>query len=171
MVQTQATLIQWLRLKLGDISDILPILSDMEYAALIEEQIDIQNTPIETLDRIDLLRFAAMSILMKLSYQGNEKLGRWEVFGSQVFKQYKEAMTLLLDQLKKPDRTVLMPFFGGISTVRRQLDNENPLVLPFAFNFKEEYPDGYKEGGRVFANEYVETGVRYGDANGVHFIE
>lgn len=114
MVQTQATLIQWLRLKLGDSSDILPILSDMEYAALIEEQIDIQNTPIETLDRIDLLRFAAMSILMKLSYQGNEKLGRWEVFGSQVFKQYKEAMTLLLDQLKKPDRTVLMPFFGGI---------------------------------------------------------
>ena len=36
MVQTQATLIQWLRLKLGDSSDILPILSDMEYAALID---------------------------------------------------------------------------------------------------------------------------------------
>lgn len=141
----QSKLISWLRLKLGDSSDILPILSDAEYAALIDEQIEINGTTIETIDRIDLLRFAAISILMKLSYQGNEKLGRWEVFGSQVFKQYKEAMLLLLDQLKKPDTTVLMPYFGGVSSVRRQLDNDNPLLVPFAFDFKEAEKDNTKE--------------------------
>ena len=141
----QSKLISWLRLKLGDSSDILPILSDAEYAALIDEQIEINGTTLETIDRIDLLRFAAISILMKLSYQGNEKLGRWEVFGSQVFKQYKEAMLLLLDQLKKPDTTVLMPYFGGVSSVRRQLDNDNPLLVPFAFNFKETEKDDTKD--------------------------
>ena len=146
----QNKLISWLRLKLGDSSDILPILTDLEYSALIEEQLELNNTTIETIDKIDLLRFAAVSILMKLSYQGNEKLGRWEVFGSQVFRQYKEAMTVLLDQLKKPDTTVLMPYFGGVSSVRRELDNDNPLLVPFAFNFKEAEQDSLKDCTRLF---------------------
>lgn len=111
--------IQMLRLEVADTDINFPILSDDEYAYLLEKNNDSMRTA--ALD-------AARIILLKLSINsGDQTVDIFSVKGSKAAEQYRESLKLFL---KNPDLNPVlnkaMPYAGGISKADMAENIANP---------------------------------------------
>lgn len=93
------------RLIVGDIWDDMEMLSDADYQYFLDKYNGKENRA--ALD-------AARAILFKLARLTRERTGDIEVYGSEWFKNYRNA---LQDIVKNPELSlsVAMPYAGGIS--------------------------------------------------------
>jgi len=104
-----------IRLNVGDTDTSLEYLSDAEYTYLLTKNSSNElNASIE----------AARIILFHLSRFTRERAGLIEVYGSERFKQYKDA---LLEWLNNPslNSVVAVPYAGGISVEDMQANADN----------------------------------------------
>lgn len=94
-----------IRLVTGDVWDDVEYLTDNDYQYYLD-----RNEGNERRAALDCMR----SILLKLSRGARERTGDIEVYGSEYFKNYLQALTLVL---KNPDiaLSLAVPYAGGIS--------------------------------------------------------
>lgn len=119
------TLIQEVRLSVGDVDPALPILSDEEYDYFLEK--NYSSVRRASLD-------AARTILFKLSISAtDETVDILSIKGSKAASAYKEALQLYL---RSPDLnpvyTSVSGYAGGISKTDYQaniLDSDNKAVI------------------------------------------
>jgi hypothetical protein len=104
-----------LRLITGDVWDDMEYLTDNDYLYYLE-----RNENKEKRAAIDCMR----SILLKLTRGARERTGDIEVYGSEYFKNYLQALTLIL---KNPDisLSLAVPYAGGISKSDMYLNDAN----------------------------------------------
>ena len=93
-----------LRLEFGDTDEYVCWLTDEDYQYYIDN-----NT-----SNSALIRKVGNAILMRLARETRERSGQEEKYGSEAFKNYKEALLL---KLKDPAFGMLAPisYFGGIN--------------------------------------------------------
>lgn len=103
------------RLITGDIWDDMEYLTDNDYQYYLT-----RNDNNERRASIDCMR----SILLKLTRGARERTGDIEVYGSEYFKNYLQALTLIL---KNPDIAISLavPYAGGISKSDMYLNDAN----------------------------------------------
>ena len=103
------------RLNVGDIWQDMELLSDADYQYFLDKYSG--SVPRATLD-------AARAILFKISRFSRERTGDIEVYGSEWFKNYRNA---LMDMVKNPElsMSVAMPYAGGISKEDMRANDEN----------------------------------------------
>lgn len=94
-----------MRIDTGDTWDDMEYLTDNDYQYYLD-----RNEGSEKRATIDAMR----AILFKLSRGARERTGDIEVYGSEYFKNYLQALTLIL---KNPDimLSLARPYAGGIS--------------------------------------------------------
>lgn len=94
-----------IRLDTGDTWEDMEYLTDNDYQYYLD-----RNNGNEKRATIDSMR----AILFKLSRGARERTGDIEVYGSEYFKNYLQALTLIL---KNPDiqLSLAVPYAGGIS--------------------------------------------------------
>lgn len=136
-----------IRLITGDIWDDMEYLTDNDYQYYLD-----RNENNERRAALDCMR----SILLKLSRGARERTGDIEVYGSEYFKNYLQALMLVL---KNPDiaLSLAVPYAGGISKTDMFLNDLNPdsptrsIYIGFADHQKlynqcnpdEQYYGGY----------------------------
>lgn len=105
-----------LRLVTGDVWDDMEYLTDADYQYYL-----VRNEGNERRAGLDAMR----AILFKLSRGARERAGDIEVYGSEYFKNYLQALTLVL---KNPDITLSLavPYAGGISKSDMYANDMNP---------------------------------------------
>lgn len=99
--------IQKVRLNVGDTNPDFPILSNEDYEYFLEmENGSIKRASIR----------AAQALLFNIARYMRERTGEIEVYGSDYFKNYLEALKLFLNNsLLSPAINSAMPYAGGIS--------------------------------------------------------
>lgn len=107
-----------MRIDTGDTWDDMEYLTDNDYQYYLD-----RNNGNEKRATIDAMR----AILFKLTRGARERTGDIEVYGSEYFKNYLQALTLIL---KNPDITLSLavPYAGGISKgdmFENDLDSDN----------------------------------------------
>jgi hypothetical protein len=104
------------RLYCGDIWDDMEYLTDADYQFYIDRMNGNENRA-----SLECMR----AILFKLSRGAREKTGDIEVFGSEYFKNYLAALTLVL---KNPEAVISLavPYAGGISKKDMLTNDLNP---------------------------------------------
>lgn len=112
------TLIQQVKIEVGDLDPALPILSDDEYEYfLTKNNLSVRRASLD----------AAKTILFKLSMRTRERVDIFDIYGHQAAQNYIEALKLFL---RNPDlNTVLQSvslYAGGISKSDMIANNENP---------------------------------------------
>lgn len=112
------TLVQQVRIEVGDLDPALPILSDDEYEYFLTKN----NSSVRraSLD-------AAKTILFKLSMRTRERVDIFDIYGHQAAQNYIEALKLFL---RNPDLNAVLQnvslYAGGISKSDMIANNENP---------------------------------------------
>lgn len=101
----QNNVVDRVRLVTGDIWDDMEYLTDGDYQYYLDRYEGNERRA-----ALDAMR----SILLKLSRGARERTGDIEVYGSEYFKNYLQALTLIL---KNPDiaLSLAVPYAGGIS--------------------------------------------------------
>lgn len=138
-----------LRLVTGDIWDDMEYLTDRDYEFYL-----VRNNGNERRAGLDAMR----AILFKLSRGARERAGDIEVYGSEYFKNYLAALTLVL---KNPDisLSLAVPYAGGISKSDMLQNDMNPdsptrqIYIGFADHqklYNQHNPrDQYLEYGQI----------------------
>lgn len=105
-----------LRLVTGDIWDDMEYLTDNDYQYYL-----VRNNGNEKRAGLDAMR----AILLKLTRGARERAGDIEVYGSEYFKNYLQALTMIL---RNPELTysLAMPYAGGISKSDMLKNDMNP---------------------------------------------
>lgn len=133
------------RLNVGDIWDDIEMLSDADYQYFLDATTGNENRA--TMD-------AARAILFKLTRFSRERTGDIEVYGSDWFKQYRDALMMIL---KDPNIAISLavPYAGGISKSdmrSNDLNSDNvtrSIYIGFSAGRKlydqcnPEYPDNF----------------------------
>lgn len=122
------------RLNVGDIWTDIEMLSDADYQYFLDKYDGGENRA--SLD-------AARAILFKLSRMSRERAGDIEVYGSDWYRQYKEALLLFI---KNPDLAISLavPYAGGISKSDMRSNDSNPD------NSTREIYIGFSEGRKLY---------------------
>lgn len=111
--------ISMLRLRCGDVRDI-PLLPDEVYqSALSEKNGNMKAAAI----------LCSQYILAQLAFDSQSRLGVIEVYGNQVFQQYKEYLVMVT---KNPD-------FASISPIPYSGDNGLTPIIEFKKHWDREY--------------------------------
>lgn len=144
-----------LRLITGDIWDDMEYLTDNDYAYFLS-----RNNGNVRRSGLDAMR----AILFKLSRGARERAGDIEVYGSEYFKNYLAALTLII---KNPDITlsIAMPYAGGISKGDMLANDLNPdsptrsIYIGFADHRKlyNQHNPGPQYTDRGYAGGYWDT--------------
>jgi hypothetical protein len=123
------------RLMVGDIWDDMEMLTDADYQYFLDKFNNNENRA--ALD-------AARAILFKLARLTRERTGDIEVYGSEWFKNYRQA---LQDMVKNPELSIsiAVPYAGGISKsdmLNNDLNNDNAVREIFiGFNANKKLYD------------------------------
>lgn len=122
------------RLNVGDIWPDIEMLADADYQYFLDIHDGNENRA--TLD-------AARAILFKLARYSRERTGDIEVYGSDWFKQYRDALLLMI---KNPDMAISLavPYAGGISKSDMRSNDANPD------NVTREIYIGFGEGRKLY---------------------
>lgn len=133
------------RLNVGDIWQDMELLSDTDYQYFLDKYSGSVRRA--TLD-------AARAILFKISRFSRERTGDIEVYGSEWFKNYRNA---LMDMVKNPElsMSVAMPYAGGISKEDMRANDEN------SDNVTRDTYIGFTEGKKL----YDQTNPRDSESN------
>jgi hypothetical protein len=133
------------RLNVGDIWQDMELLSDADYQYFLDKYSGSVRRA--TLD-------AARAILFKISRFSRERTGDIEVYGSEWFKNYRNA---LMDMVKNPElsMSVAMPYAGGISKEDMRANDEN------SDNVTRDTYIGFTEGKKL----YDQTNPRDSESN------
>jgi hypothetical protein len=134
------------RLAVGDIWDDMEMLTDADYQYFLDRNDGNENRA--TLD-------AARAILFKLTRMTRERTGDIEVYGGEWFKNYKDALLLIL---KDPNAAISLavPYAGGISKsdmFKNDADCDNVV---------REINIGYSQSRRLYDNTYPSSGPHNG---------
>lgn len=134
------------RLAVGDIWSDMEMLTDADYEYFLERNNANENRA--TLD-------AARAILFKLTRMTRERTGDIEVYGSEWFKNYKDALLLIL---KDPNAAISLavPYAGGISKSDMLANDLN------SDNVVREINIGYSQSRRLYDNAYPSSGPHNG---------
>ena len=110
--------VQKVRIEVADLDPGLPLLSDGEYAYLLEKN----NNSI-----LRAAADAARIILLKLSQQGDETVSIFSIRGSKAAESYRLALELYI---KNPQLNALynnlQGYFGGVSVSDMEANVANP---------------------------------------------
>jgi hypothetical protein len=133
------------RLNVGDIWQDMELLSDADYQYFLDKYSGSVRRA--TLD-------AARDILFKISRFSRERTGDIEVYGSEWFKNYRNA---LMDMVKNPElsMSVAIPYAGGISKDDMRANDEN------SDNVTRDTYIGFAEGKKL----YDQTNPRDSESN------
>jgi hypothetical protein len=140
------------RLAVGDIWDDMEMLTDADYQYFLDRNDGNENRA--TLD-------AARAILFRLTRMTRERTGDIEVYGGDWFKNYKDALLLIL---KDPNAAISLavPYAGGISKSDMFANDTN------GDNVVREINIGYSQSRRLYDNTYPSSGPHNGgDCYGV----
>jgi hypothetical protein len=134
------------RLAVGDIWDDMEMLTDADYQYFLDRNDGNENRT--TLD-------AARAILFRLTRMTRERTGDIEVYGGDWFKNYKEALLLIL---KDPNAAISLavPYAGGISKSDMFANDAN------CDNVVREINIGYSQSRRLYDNTYPSSGPHNG---------
>lgn len=134
------------RLAVGDIWDDMEMLTDADYQYFLDRNDGNENRA--TLD-------AARAILFRLTRMTRERTGDIEVYGGDWFKNYKDALLLIL---KDPNAAISLavPYAGGISKADMFANDANPD------NVVREINIGYSQSRRLYDNTYPSSGPHNG---------
>ena len=134
------------RLAVGDIWDDMEMLTDADYQYFLDRNDGNENRA--TLD-------AARAILFRLTRMTRERTGDIEVYGGDWFKNYKDALLLIL---KDPNAAISLavPYAGGISKSDMFANDAN------CDNVVREINIGYSQSRRLYDNTYPSSGPHNG---------
>ena len=137
-----------IRLIVGDIWPDIEMLTDADYQYFLTAAGD--NERRAALD-------AARAILFKLARMSRERTGDIEVYGSDWFKNYRQALEMMI---KDPNLAISLavPYAGGISKSDMLSNDSN------ADNVTREIYIGFSEGRKL----YDQCNPRYADTGGVY---
>lgn len=131
-----------LRLEFGDTDEFVCWLTDQDYQYLIDT--------CET--NSSLFRKVGQTILMRLARETRERSGQEEKYGSEAFKNYKEALLL---KLKDPSMGLLAPisYFGGVSRDDMEVNATNDDIVQPPFYEGQMTGQANWQTYRVYRND------------------
>lgn len=113
-----------LRLQLGDTDENNPWLTDNDY------QFYLNKYPNNSGRKIVIA--AAQAILFKLAKYTRERAGQIEVYGSDVYRNYSDAIERFIKD-SSFNGVYPLSYFGGISKIDEEANNANPDVIQKTF--------------------------------------
>lgn len=142
------------RLAVGDIWPDIEMLTDADYQYFLDRNDGNENRA--TLD-------AARAILFKLARMTRERTGDIEVYGGDWFKNYKDALLLIL---KDPNAAISLavPYAGGISKADMIANDMN------CDNVVREINLGYSQSRRLYDTTYPSGGPHNGGSGDGFYV-